>query len=140
MTAPVPAAWPLALPPRPWQPAALAAALAAVRAGEPALVVAPCGSGKSLLIAALVASALPRASAAGDAIVVLTSRQELVRQIAHTLQDVLPGASVGTYFADSKAPDAAVVVAFGQILVKDVLEAPRLGCFNLHGSLLPRWP
>jgi len=35
--------------------------------------------------------------------------------------------------------DAAVVVAFGQILVKDVLEAPRLGCFNLHASLLPRW-
>ena len=35
--------------------------------------------------------------------------------------------------------DAAVVVAFGQILVADVLEAPRLGCFNLHASLLPRW-
>ena len=35
--------------------------------------------------------------------------------------------------------DAAVVVAFGQILTADVLEAPRLGCFNLHGSLLPRW-
>ena len=35
--------------------------------------------------------------------------------------------------------DAAVVVAFGQILVKAVLEAPRQGCFNLHGSLLPRW-
>ncbi len=35
--------------------------------------------------------------------------------------------------------DAAVVVAFGQILIREVLEAPRLGCFNLHGSLLPRW-
>ena len=35
--------------------------------------------------------------------------------------------------------DAAVVVAYGQILVQDVLDAPRLGCFNLHGSLLPRW-
>ena len=35
--------------------------------------------------------------------------------------------------------DAAVVVAFGQILVKAVLDAPRLGCFNLHASLLPRW-
>ncbi len=35
--------------------------------------------------------------------------------------------------------DAAVVVAFGQILKRGVLEAPRLGCFNLHGSLLPRW-
>jgi len=35
--------------------------------------------------------------------------------------------------------DAAVVVAFGQILPAQVLSAPTLGCFNLHGSLLPRW-
>ncbi|HEX3700206.1 MAG TPA: methionyl-tRNA formyltransferase [Phenylobacterium sp.] len=35
--------------------------------------------------------------------------------------------------------DAAVVVAFGQILPAEVLQAPRLGAFNLHGSLLPRW-
>ncbi|MFC3068299.1 methionyl-tRNA formyltransferase [Phenylobacterium soli] len=35
--------------------------------------------------------------------------------------------------------EAAVVVAFGQILPREVLEAPRLGAFNLHGSLLPRW-
>ncbi len=35
--------------------------------------------------------------------------------------------------------DAACVVAYGQILKPDVLDAPRLGCFNLHGSLLPRW-
>jgi methionyl-tRNA formyltransferase len=35
--------------------------------------------------------------------------------------------------------DAAVVVAFGQILPEAVLEAPRLGCWNLHASLLPRW-
>jgi len=35
--------------------------------------------------------------------------------------------------------DAAVVVAFGQILPAAVLEAPRLGSFYLHGSLLPRW-
>ena len=35
--------------------------------------------------------------------------------------------------------DAAAVVAFGQILVREVLDAPRLGCFNLHASLLPRW-
>ncbi len=35
--------------------------------------------------------------------------------------------------------DAAVVVAYGLILPGAVLRAPRLGCFNLHGSLLPRW-
>ncbi|MGD9783581.1 MAG: methionyl-tRNA formyltransferase [Hyphomicrobiaceae bacterium] len=35
--------------------------------------------------------------------------------------------------------DVAVVVAYGLILPKPVLNAPRLGCINLHGSLLPRW-
>jgi len=35
--------------------------------------------------------------------------------------------------------DAAVVVAYGLILPKPILAAPKLGCFNLHGSLLPRW-
>ena len=35
--------------------------------------------------------------------------------------------------------DAAIVVAYGLILPKAVLEAPRLGCFNVHASLLPRW-
>jgi methionyl-tRNA formyltransferase len=35
--------------------------------------------------------------------------------------------------------DAAVVVAYGQILTGEILQAPRLGAFNLHASLLPRW-
>lgn len=35
--------------------------------------------------------------------------------------------------------DAAVVVAYGLILPREVLDAPRLGCFNLHASALPRW-
>ena len=35
--------------------------------------------------------------------------------------------------------DAAVVVAYGLILPEPVLAAPRLGCLNLHASLLPRW-
>ncbi len=35
--------------------------------------------------------------------------------------------------------DAAIVVAYGLLLPKPVLEAPKRGCFNLHGSLLPRW-
>ncbi len=35
--------------------------------------------------------------------------------------------------------DAAVVVAYGVILPKPILEAPKFGCFNVHASLLPRW-
>ncbi|MEM8959485.1 MAG: methionyl-tRNA formyltransferase [Pseudomonadota bacterium] len=35
--------------------------------------------------------------------------------------------------------DAAVVVAYGQILPQAALDAPRFGCFNVHASLLPRW-
>jgi len=35
--------------------------------------------------------------------------------------------------------DAAVVVAYGLLLPKEILDAPPLGCLNVHGSLLPRW-
>jgi methionyl-tRNA formyltransferase len=37
------------------------------------------------------------------------------------------------------SPDLIVVAAFGQILHPDVLDLPRFGCINVHGSLLPRW-
>src|SRR5437660_1988469 len=36
-------------------------------------------------------------------------------------------------------PDVIVVMAYGQILPREVLEIPRLACLNLHASLLPRW-
>lgn len=36
-------------------------------------------------------------------------------------------------------PDVIVVMAYGQILPRDVLEIPRIACLNLHASLLPRW-
>src|SRR3982074_3463794 len=41
-------------------------------------------------------------------------------------------------FRAHKAP-AAVVVAYGLILPKQILDTPPLGCFNLHASALPRW-
>jgi methionyl-tRNA formyltransferase len=50
----------------------------------------------------------------------------------------LKGAEAQAAFTAHQA-DAAVVVAFGLILPKPILDAPRLGCFNLHASLLPRW-
>lgn len=37
------------------------------------------------------------------------------------------------------AADVAVVVAYGMILPQAILDAPELGCLNLHGSILPRW-
>ena len=43
-----------------------------------------------------------------------------------------------TQLAELK-PDASIVVAFGQILPMEVLQQPPLGCWNGHGSLLPRW-
>ncbi len=45
------------------------------------------------------------------------------------------------FFATISAyePDLIVVTAYGQILPKNVLDLPKLGCVNIHGSLLPRW-
>jgi methionyl-tRNA formyltransferase len=42
-------------------------------------------------------------------------------------------------FFRALALDAAIVVAYGLILPRAVLDAPKHGCFNLHASLLPRW-
>jgi methionyl-tRNA formyltransferase len=50
----------------------------------------------------------------------------------------LKGADAQAAFAAHQA-DAAIVVAYGLILPKTILDAPPLGCFNLHASLLPRW-
>src|ERR1700683_3230768 len=51
-----------------------------------------------------------------------------------TLRDGAAAAAMAAYSAD-----AAVVVAYGLILPRAILEVFPLGCFNLHASLLPRW-
>ena len=67
-----------------------------------------------------------------------------VQQKAETLElDVftpksLKGLDEQAEFASHTA-DVAVVVAYGLLLPKPILDAPRLGCFNGHASLLPRW-
>ena len=61
-------------------------------------------------------------------------RLALAVHTPRTLKDEEVQAAIRAYSAD-----AAVVVAYGLILPKTVLEAPRLGCFNIHASLLPRW-
>jgi methionyl-tRNA formyltransferase len=46
---------------------------------------------------------------------------------------------VGEFVAIARNADVATVAAYGLILPPAVLAAPRLGCLNIHGSLLPRW-
>jgi methionyl-tRNA formyltransferase len=55
----------------------------------------------------------------------------------HTPKTLKDAAAQDTFRAHNAA--AAVVIAYGLILPKSVLEAPELGCFNVHASLLPRW-
>jgi len=55
----------------------------------------------------------------------------------HTPMTLRTPEAVAAFKADGA--DAAVVVAYGLILPKSVLDAVPLGCFNLHASLLPRW-
>ncbi|HET7850975.1 MAG TPA: methionyl-tRNA formyltransferase, partial [Pseudolabrys sp.] len=50
----------------------------------------------------------------------------------------LRSAEAAAQFRAHKA-DAAVVAAYGLILPKEILDAAKLGCFNVHASLLPRW-
>lgn len=62
--------------------------------------------------------------------------QELGIPVRHPVS--LKGAEEQAAFAALDA-DIAVVAAYGLILPQAVLDAPRLGCVNIHGSLLPRW-
>ncbi len=48
-------------------------------------------------------------------------------------------AAVAEFLDVASDADVAVVAAYGLILPQAVLDAPRLGCLNIHGSLLPRW-
>ena len=71
-------------------------------------------------------------------------RKTPVHQLADTLG--LPVWTPRTLRSDEAAEafkaldsDAAVVVSYGHILPKSFLDAPVLGCLNIHGSLLPRW-
>ncbi len=65
------------------------------------------------------------------------------KEIAKTRIPILQPARIKDQKATEEirdfAPDVIVVVAYGQILPRDVLEIPRLACLNLHASLLPRW-
>ncbi len=79
----------------------------------------PAGRGKGLTVSPVQA----RAEALGIAI-----------RTPPTLRD----AAVQEEFAGFRA-DVAVVAAYGLILPRVILETPRLGCINVHASLLPRW-
>jgi methionyl-tRNA formyltransferase len=65
------------------------------------------------------------------------------KEIAKTRIPILQPARIKDQKATEEirdfAPDVIIVVAYGQILPRDVLEIPRLACLNLHASLLPRW-
>lgn len=65
-------------------------------------------------------------------------REAEARGIAVRHPVSLKGADVQAEFAALGA-DIAVVAAYGLILPQAVLDAPKFGCLNLHGSLLPRW-
>lgn len=56
-----------------------------------------------------------------------------------SLREGKPGADETKAALKDLAPDLMVVAAYGLILPREVLEIPRLGCLNIHASLLPRW-
>ncbi len=73
-------------------------------------------------------------------------RASPVKLLATTAQPALPVAQPATLktpegraILHEWSPDLLVVVAYGLILPQAVLDQPRLGCLNIHGSLLPRW-
>jgi methionyl-tRNA formyltransferase len=74
----------------------------------------------------------------------MTLRPSPVQELAESLgvpvltPKTLRNDAAGQAFLEHRA-DVAVVAAYGLLLPKPILEAPRFGCLNLHASLLPRW-
>jgi methionyl-tRNA formyltransferase len=74
----------------------------------------------------------------------MAERRSPVHEAAERLRlpvlhpDTLKNESAAKTFRALRA-DVAVVVAYGLLLPKPVLDAPKFGCLNLHASLLPRW-
>ncbi len=66
-------------------------------------------------------------------------KQFAVRHGLQVMQPPTLAGEAGVAALASLAPDVLVVVAYGQILPRAVLQLPRLGCINIHASLLPRW-
>ncbi len=62
----------------------------------------------------------------------------LQNQLKIITPKTLKNSEIQKEFADLKA-DIAVVVAYGLLLPKEILQAPKFGCINIHPSLLPRW-
>ncbi|MFZ9480671.1 MAG: methionyl-tRNA formyltransferase [Burkholderiaceae bacterium] len=56
-----------------------------------------------------------------------------------SLRSGKPGAQEAVALLQQLQPDLMVVAAYGLLLPQEVLDIPRLGCINIHASLLPRW-
>jgi superfamily II DNA or RNA helicase len=95
--------------PRRWQREALPIIIAAIRRREAAIVSAVTGSGKSILIAELIAVALAKLKP-GQCIVLTTPTQALVAQLAATVAARIGWPEVGMYYGKKKQPGRRVVV------------------------------
>ena len=96
-------------------------------------------AGRGLDIAAVYTRAAKPAGRRGLELVPSPVEREARRlRLSVVTPASLKGADAQAAFAALQA-DVAVVVAYGLLLPKPILDAPRLGCFNLHASALPRW-
>ena len=71
---------------------------------------------------------------AASPVKLLAEQHQLPVYQPHTLKDAAAQAELAAL-----QPDLVVVVAYGLLLPQAVLDIPRLGCINVHASLLPRW-
>jgi len=90
------------------------------------------------IVAVYTREAKPGGRRGLDLVPTPVERQARTMNVPVLTPKTLRSADALTEFKAFKAA-AAVVVAYGMILPKPMLDAPRLGCFNVHASLLPRW-
>jgi methionyl-tRNA formyltransferase len=96
-------------------------------------------AGEPEIDVALVLTNPPKPAGRGSAMT-STPVAETARRIDLPLLETdRAGAGAGLDAIRDANPDALAVVAYGEILSREILGLPRLGCINLHYSLLPRW-
>lgn len=107
--------------------------------GTPAIAVPALRASSEEFEVCAVVCQPDRAAGRGLALQAPAVKVEAERLGLEVLQPLKLRDGVLAAFMRSKQVDLALVMAYGRILPRDVLEAPRLGCLNLHASLLPEY-
>jgi methionyl-tRNA formyltransferase len=127
------------VPREPRMAGAAAARLRTVFMGTPGFAVPSLAALSEAVDVTLVLCNPDRPSGRGRAVAALPVKEEAMRRGIPVFQPEKARHPEAVARIAAEAPDLIVVVAYGHILPKSILDIPRVGCINVHASLLPKY-